>query len=370
MRTLAAAAMIWLAGIHTACAQPVLMEPDDGARIVDAAAHILDEVMQVPAKAIPRSLLADAQGIVIVPGMIKGGLVVGVRHGRGVLLRRDANGAWRLPEFLTVTGGSVGWQAGLQSTDLILVFRTQRSLRGIDQGKLTIGADAAAAAGPVGRNAAAATDARLGAEILSYSRSKGLFAGVSIDGSVFQMDPAATTAYYRPTFATVPIVPGETAPKPRPVQPTPVRAEARKLIETVARYTATKVTAPDAVSSSHPRSGGPAPENQTPLDRSEVLRRQVAASAAQLFSLVDDTWKRYLALPAELYGGKNAPSAEAIGDALSRFETVATDPQYRLLTQRPEFQATWGALRQYQAALASEQQSTLPLPPPPKPARR
>src|SRR5262249_16811056 len=143
--------------------------------------------------------LRDAQGIAVVPGLIKGGFVVGVRHGRGIVIVKDDNGNWRAPSFITITGGSIGWQAGVQATDVVLVFKTRKSIQGLLSGKFTIGADASAAAGPVGREASAATDATLRAEIYSYSRSRGLFAGAAIDGSMISIDNPLTATYYRGT---------------------------------------------------------------------------------------------------------------------------------------------------------------------------
>ena len=134
--------------------------------------------MAIPGRQIPETLLAEAQGIAIVPNVIKVGFVAGIRWGHGVVMVRDAEGEWSLPQFVTLTGGSVGWQAGVQGTDVVLVFLTKKSVEGLWRGKFTIGADASVAAGPVGHDAAAATDARLRAEILSYSRSRGLFIGL------------------------------------------------------------------------------------------------------------------------------------------------------------------------------------------------
>ena len=150
----------------------------------------------MPGKAIPEYLLAEAQGVVIVPNVIKIGFIAGVRRGHGVVMVRDAEGEWSLPQFVTLTGGSVGWQAGIQGTDVVLVFTTRKGVQGLMQGKFTIGADASVSAGPVGRNAAAGTDATLKSEILSYSRSRGLFLGVAIDGSVLEIDGVAHAAYY------------------------------------------------------------------------------------------------------------------------------------------------------------------------------
>ena len=128
--------------------------------------------------------------------MIKGGFIVGIRHGNGVFLGRTAEGGFGAPRFITLTGGSVGFQAGVQSTDVILVFRTARSVQNLMQGTFTLGVDAAAAAGPVGRQASAATNAQLNAEVWSYSRSRGAFVGVSLDGSALQIDTYADQLYY------------------------------------------------------------------------------------------------------------------------------------------------------------------------------
>jgi lipid-binding SYLF domain-containing protein len=132
-----------------------------------------------------------------VPGIIKAGFVVGGRFGRGVVIVRDEQGNWCPPIFITVTGGSVGWQIGAQSSDIVLVFKSRRSLDGILQGKkFTLGGDAAVAAGPVGRQAEAGTDVQFQAEIYSYARSRGLFAGVSLEGTAILVDNKADAAFY------------------------------------------------------------------------------------------------------------------------------------------------------------------------------
>jgi len=160
------------------------------------ATDILEEIMGIPEKGIPPSLLNDAAGIAIIPNVIKIGFVIGGRHGTGVLLVRGEGGQWSNPSFISLTGGSLGWQIGAQSTDVILVFKNRKSIDGIMNGKFTLGADAAVAAGPVGRRGEAATDASLKAEIYSYSRSRGLFAGVSLEGSALQIDEEANASYY------------------------------------------------------------------------------------------------------------------------------------------------------------------------------
>lgn len=166
------------------------------AKTVRTAVEVLEEITAIPEKGIPPSLLQDAQGIAVIPGVIKVGFVVGGRHGRGVLLIREKRAGWSNPVFVSITGGSIGWQIGAQSTDVILVFKSTKSIDGIMKGKFTLGADAAIAAGPVGRRAEAATDVQLKAEIYSYSRSRGLFAGVSVEGAALQIDDEANADFY------------------------------------------------------------------------------------------------------------------------------------------------------------------------------
>src|SRR5216110_1907192 len=155
------------------------------AALVGSAIEVIEQANAIPEKCIPSGLLKDAAGVAIFPNIIKAGFIIGGKHGRGVVLVRTPDGGWSNPVFLTLTGGSIGWQVGAQSTDLVLVFKTGRSVERIlnNHGKLTLGADIGIAAGPVGREAAAATDAQLKAEIYSYSRSRGLFAGVSFEGA-------------------------------------------------------------------------------------------------------------------------------------------------------------------------------------------
>jgi lipid-binding SYLF domain-containing protein len=160
-----------------------------------SAAEVLHQISEIPENAIPPELLADAYGIAVIPGVIKAGFVVGGRWGKGVIAVRQ-NSSWSNPSFITLAGGSIGWQIGAQSTDIILVFKTRRGVENLAAGKVTLGADAAIAAGPVGRQASAATDAQLKAEIYSYSRSRGLFAGLALEGAVLQPDDDANAAAY------------------------------------------------------------------------------------------------------------------------------------------------------------------------------
>ncbi|GAB4231856.1 MAG: hypothetical protein OHK0028_07060 [Deltaproteobacteria bacterium] len=163
---------------------------------IESAVEVLSKIMEIPESAIPPALLADAHGIALIPGVIKVGFVVGGQFGRGVLVVRGKDGAWSNPVFISLKSGSVGWQIGAESTDFVLVFKTPRSIEGIMKGQYTLGADAGVAAGPVGRTAKASTDIELKAEIYSWSRSRGLFAGVSLEGSSLQVDDKANAAYY------------------------------------------------------------------------------------------------------------------------------------------------------------------------------
>jgi lipid-binding SYLF domain-containing protein len=163
---------------------------------VESATEVLSKIMEIPESAIPPALLADAQGVAVIPGVIKVGLVVGGQYGRGVLAVRGKGGGWSNPVFITLMSGSIGWQIGAESTDFVVVFKTPRSIEGIMKGKYTLGADAAVAAGPVGRLAKASTDIELKAEIYSYSRSRGLFVGISLEGSSLQVDDKSNAAYY------------------------------------------------------------------------------------------------------------------------------------------------------------------------------
>ncbi len=162
----------------------------------DNAVRVLGEIQAIPESAIPDKLLDEARAIVIVPDTIKAGLVVGGRRGHGLMSVRTADGGWSNPVFVKLTGGSVGLQVGVQSSDVVLVFRSERGLSSIVNGKFTLGADAGVAAGPMGRQAAALTDGQMKAEIWSWSRARGLFAGVALDGAVLSIDDRATEAVY------------------------------------------------------------------------------------------------------------------------------------------------------------------------------
>src|SRR5262245_2005363 len=161
------------------------------------ATQVLEEVRASRDQFIPDRLLDRADGIVVVPSVTKVAFIAGGRWGKGALVVRDKNGNFTSPIFINLAGASIGWQWGGQSTDIVLVFTTRKGIEGITGGKLTLGADASVAAGPVGRSASAATDQNFAAEVYSYSRSRGLFAGIALDGTSISVDSKANARYYK-----------------------------------------------------------------------------------------------------------------------------------------------------------------------------
>jgi len=322
---------------------------------VMAATEVFRSFTEFKTRSIPQSMLADAQAVAIIPNVVKGGFIVAGRFGRGILLVRDApTGLWRAPVFVTFTGGSVGWQVGLQSTDVVLVFKNRKGLESMLNGsEFTLGADASVAAGPVGRQASAGTDIKLNAEIYSYSRSRGLFAGVALDGSVLKVDNRATSAFYV----------GGAVPPP-----------AQQIAEMVARETVTGAPSgpPPGMTAVVPPAALPA----MPLTASpDQLRAALVDSSRRLDPLVDDNWRKYLALPVSTAAGQPASSSDLAGTA-ARYDRVATDPAFKVLADRPEFRETHDLLRNYitavnaAAAAAQPAPTALPvglgnLPPPP-----
>jgi lipid-binding SYLF domain-containing protein len=161
------------------------------------ATEVLQEVQAMPDQRIPDALLSRAYGIAVIPDVTKVAFIFGGRHGNGVLVVRDTlSSAWSNPAFISLTGGSWGFQAGAQSSDIILVFTTKTGIEGVAGGKLTLGADASVATGPVGRQGSAATDLNFNAEIYSYARTRGLFGGIALDGSVISIDRSANSSLY------------------------------------------------------------------------------------------------------------------------------------------------------------------------------
>jgi lipid-binding SYLF domain-containing protein len=178
------------------------------------ATEVLEEVQGMPDQRIPDALLSRAYGIAVIPDVIKAAFIFGGRHGNGVLAVRDKlNAPWSNPVFISLTGGSWGFQAGAQSSDIILVFTTRNGIEGVAGGKFTLGADASVAGGPYGRQGSAATDVGL-AEIYSYARTRGLFGGIAVDGSVLSIDRSANGSFYRKPGVTASEILSGQAPAP------------------------------------------------------------------------------------------------------------------------------------------------------------
>lgn len=173
-----------------------LPAPADETEKMKTARSVLEDFIEIPENRIPPALLENAYGIAVIPSVVKVSLIVGGRHGTGVLAVRRDGGKWSNPSFISLTGGSVGWQAGASSTDIILVFKSRRSIDRIARGDVTLGGDASVAAGPVGRSASAATNVRFDAEVYSYSRARGFFAGVSVEGAALAIEDDANAAFY------------------------------------------------------------------------------------------------------------------------------------------------------------------------------
>src|SRR3982075_1599009 len=162
---------------------------------IDSAANVLNEIMATPDKAIPDSIMSDARCIAVIPSMIKIAIGIGGNHGKGVATCRTANG-WSAPAPIAITGGSWGLQLGGQAVDVVMVIMNDQGMQHLLSSKFKLGADASAAAGPVGRDATAGTDVKLRAEVLTYSRTRGLFAGIDLSGAVINQDQDSTRTLY------------------------------------------------------------------------------------------------------------------------------------------------------------------------------
>jgi len=207
-------------------------EAAKNAERLDDSASLFSEVMSAPDKAIPQDLLDKSSCIVLIPGLKKAALLIGAKYGRGFAVCRAAGGhvGWGPPAALRVEGGGAGLQIGVSSTDVILLVMNERGMKKLSTSKFTLGADATAAAGPVGRNATAQTDAFMTAEILSWSRSKGLFAGISLDGATLRNDLDENEIMYGQRWTSKQIL-GSGAKPP---------ASAQKLLAELNRYSSRK----------------------------------------------------------------------------------------------------------------------------------
>src|ERR1700693_3751186 len=178
---------------------------------IDGAANVLNEIMATPDKAIPDSIMSDARCIAVVPSMIKIAIGIGGKHGKGVATCRTSSG-WSAPAPITITGGSWGLQLGGQAVDLVMVVTNDQGMQHLLSSKFKLGADASAAAGPVGRDATAGTDVKMRAEVLTYSRTRGLFAGIDLSGAVINQDKDDTTILYGKMIPFETILNGKVAP--------------------------------------------------------------------------------------------------------------------------------------------------------------
>ncbi|MGC2173457.1 MAG: lipid-binding SYLF domain-containing protein [Candidatus Sulfotelmatobacter sp.] len=203
----------------------VASDRDDDVNRTHKAAQVFKEIMSTPDQGIPSDLLESAKCIAIIPGDKKFAFIFGGSYGRGVATCRNKHG-WSAPMFVAIDSGSVGYQIGGSSTDIVMLFMNDHALQSLMSDKFKLGADASVAAGPVGRNAAAGTDLKLNAEILSYSRAKGIFAGVSLDGAVMQADKSGDKAMYGDDVNRHEILDGKVA----------VPASARALVEELGGY--------------------------------------------------------------------------------------------------------------------------------------
>jgi len=198
---------------------------EDDVKRTQKATQVFREIMNTPDQGIPQELLETAKWIAIIPGDMKFAFIFGGNYGRGLATCRTGHG-WSTPMFVAIEGGSVGYQIGGSSTDIVMLFMNDHALQSLHSDKFKLGADASVAAGPVGRTAAAGTDVKLNAEILSYSRAKGLFAGVALDGAVVQADKSGDQAMYGDNANRHEILSGKVA----------VPASARPLLQEISKY--------------------------------------------------------------------------------------------------------------------------------------
>lgn len=201
MKVLLSTCIIALLGTSAALSATV-KEGEPGADRVAKAVQVLRDMIDLPEEGLPSRILENCHGIAVIPGVIKAAYGFGGQYGRGLVVIRNEDGTWGNPAFISLIGGSLGWQIGVQKADIVLVFKTAKSINNIAAGKVTLGADLSVTAGPVGRSAEASTDLDMEAEIYSYSRSKGLFAGISIKGASIQIDKDANKAFYEDSDLT------------------------------------------------------------------------------------------------------------------------------------------------------------------------
>ena len=193
---------------------------------VQSAATVLDQIMGTPDKGIPKEVLESAKCVAVVPSMIKGGFIIGARYGKGVATCRTSSGGWSAPAPLTIAGGSWGLQFGGEAVDLVMLVMNDKGMQSLLSSKFKLGAEGSAAAGPVGRQAEANTDWKMRAEVLTYSRARGVFAGLELNGAVIKQDEDDTRVLYRKLVPFKEILAGQVSPP----------AGTHRFVATVSKY--------------------------------------------------------------------------------------------------------------------------------------
>ncbi|MCR5162963.1 MAG: lipid-binding SYLF domain-containing protein [Thermoguttaceae bacterium] len=310
------------------------------------ASRCLKEIMEIPANSIPEALFEKAEGVAIFPNLVKGSFVIGGQHGYGILVVKNSEAKWEAPRFLSMSGGSIGFQAGIQAADVILIFCTQRSVKAALDGDFTIGADASVAAGPVGRQAMASTNYEFNSELYSYSRSRGLFLGVAVDGCVLKIDEKTNRNYYvngipAPARSVVELIDSyvkEDGQAQAPNAETSPVAPAPETLE-----------APNSVSSQLPASSDPLPPPPADVQMTdrEAARVLLVPAHENLMKILDPEWQKWLALPPEAQTPGSTEVTPNLQSLYDRLEKVAADPKYAELTARPEFDRVRSLMKVY-----------------------
>jgi len=261
---------------------------------LQTASTVLSQIMSAPDRAIPDSIMSGAKCIAIIPSSLKASFILGANYGKGVATCRTAKG-WSSPTFFKLTGGSFGFQAGGQASDLVLIIRTDDGMKQLLHSKFKLGADASAAAGPVGRDAQASTDLTMRAQVLTYSRARGLFLGVSLSGGVIKQDDADTQAFYGKDWTYYSLLKGEVpppkdaevllnmvekyAPTPRPLATPSMSAAPVAEPATQAAVTTPTPVAPLTAANAPAETSTPAPET-VPVETAPVVTPAPTAAPA------------------------------------------------------------------------------------------
>jgi len=280
---------------------------------LQSASTVLSQIMSAPDRGIPDSIMSGAKCIAVMPSMLKASFVLGANYGKGVATCRTATG-WSAPAFFKLTGGSFGFQAGGQASDLVLIVRTDDGMQYLLQSKFKLGADASAAAGPVGRDAQAMTDLTLRAQVLTYSRSRGLFLGVSLSGGVIKQDQADTTAFYGKDWTYYSVLNGQV----------PAPADAEAFLKTVEKYAPTP---PQPKAATTP-AAAPSAEMTTPAapTTTTASAAQPATSASAAVASEPTTGTMNVKDSAPESDSAAMQSATPVATSTSPSSTTATNP--------------------------------------------